>query len=142
MGPLPTNTSPSSSPAARRALRVLIADDSRDTVDSLTFILRHEGHVVHAVYTGSEVLPAARLFRPDAILLDISIPGMSGYAAAQVVRSSFIDSRRPLMIAMSGVWKETPDQRVAQQVGFDHHLLKPYETAEVLRLLEPLQRGG
>ena len=123
-----------------RVLRVLIADDDRDTVNSLAFILRDEGHVVHAVYAGSGVLPAARLFRPDAAILDISIPGMSGYAAAQVIRSVFIDIRRPLLIAISGMWKEVPDRRVAEQVGFDHHLAKPYEAAQILRLLYPLQR--
>jgi CheY-like chemotaxis protein len=142
MGATPNKADPLGPRAASRPLRVLIADDSRDTVDSLSFILRDEGHVVHAVYTGSEVLPAARLFRPDAILLDIAIPGMSGYAAAQVIRSAFLDSRRPLMIAMSGVWKEPPDLRIAHQVGFDHHLRKPYDSAEVLRLLEPLQHGA
>jgi CheY-like chemotaxis protein len=130
---------PSTAGTPHRALRVLIADDDRDTVESLAFILRDEGHVVHAVYSGSDVLPAARLFRPDAAILDISIPGMSGYAAAQVLRSAF-DGRRPLLIAISGVWKERPDLRVAQQVGFDHHLPKPYESQHVLRLLQPLQQ--
>jgi CheY-like chemotaxis protein len=119
---------------------VLVADDDRDTVDSLAFILRDEGHVVHAVYAGSDVLPAARLFRPDAAILDIAIPGMSGYAAAQVIRSAFTESRRPLLIAISGKWKQAPDQRIAEQVGFDHHVGKPYESAEILRLLDPLQQ--
>jgi CheY-like chemotaxis protein len=119
---------------------VLIADDDRDTVDSLAFILRAEGHVVHAVYSGTDVLPAARLLRPDAAILDISIPGMSGYAAAQVIHAAFLDIRRPLLIAISGIWKELPDQRVAGQVGFDHHVGKPYHSEHILRLLEPLQR--
>ena len=123
-----------------RALRILVADDDRDTVDMLTLILRDEGHVVHGLYTGSEVLPMVRTFRPDAIILDLAIPGMSGYAVAQAIRSSFTDIRRPLMIAISGLWKEVTDRMVAQQVGFDHHLAKPSDPAEVLRLLEPLRR--
>jgi CheY-like chemotaxis protein len=132
---------PSTARTPGRALRVLIADDDRDTVESLAFILRDEGHVVHAVYSGSEVLPAAGLFRQDAASLAISIPGMSGYAAAQVIRSAF-DGRRPLLIAVSGVWKDSPDRRVAEQVGFDHHLPKPYESQYLLRLLQPLQQSG
>ena len=124
------------------ALRVLVADDDRDCVDMLAFILRDEGHVVHGVYTGKDVLPAVRGFRPDVMLVDISIPGMSGYAVAQAVRNSFVELRRPLMIALSGVWKERPDLMVAQQVGFDHHLAKPYDPKEVLRLLAPLQAAG
>jgi CheY-like chemotaxis protein len=121
-----------------RPLRILVADDDRDTVDMLAFILRDEGHVVHGVYSGKEVLPAVRLFRPDAMIVDIAIPGMSGYAVAQAVRNSFTDIRRPLMIALSGFWKDAPDRMVAHQVGFDHHLVKPYDPAQVLRLLEPL----
>jgi CheY-like chemotaxis protein len=124
------------------ALRILVADDDRDCVDMLSFILRDEGHVVHGVYSGKDVLPAVRVFRPEVILVDISIPGMSGYAVAQAVRNSFVELRRPLMIALSGVWKERPDQMVAQQVGFDHHLGKPYDPKEVLRLLAPLQAAG
>ena len=124
------------------ALRVLVADDDRDCVDMLAFILRDEGHVVHGVYTGKDVLPAVRVFRPDVMLVDISIPGMSGYAVAQAVRNSFVELRRPLMIALSGVWKERPDLMVARQVGFDHHLAKPYDPKEVLRLLAPLQAAG
>jgi CheY-like chemotaxis protein len=105
----------------------------------LMFILKDEGHVVHGVYTGKDVLPAARLFRPDAVIVDISIPGMSGYAVAQAIRASFTDIRRPLLIAITGNWMEAPDRMVAQQVGFDHHLGKPYDSAHVLRLLEPLR---
>ncbi len=106
-----------------RTLRVLVVDDDRDTVNMLAALLRTEGHIVHGVHTGKEVLPAARLFRPDAIILDISVPGMSGYAAAQEVRHSFTEARRPLLIAISGMWPEAADRRVAQQVGFDHHLV-------------------
>ena len=131
--------STASRPNPQRALRVLIADDDRDTVESLGFILRDEGHVVHAVYAGNDVLPAARLFRPDAAILDIAIPGMSGYAAAQVIRSAFHDAHRPLLIAISGMWKERPDVRVAEQVGFDHHIGKPYDSVDILRLLRTLQ---
>src|SRR5688572_19570613 len=119
----PKATAPAAAERRRstQALRILVADDDRDCVDMLAFILRDEGHVVHGVYSGKDVLPAVRLFRPDVMLVDISIPGMSGYAVAQAVRNSFVDLRRPLMIALSGVWKERPDQMVAQQVGFDHH---------------------
>jgi DNA-binding response OmpR family regulator len=105
----------------------------------LAFILRDEGHVVHGVYTGKEVLPMARIFRPDACILDIAIPGMSGYAVAQVLRHSFTDLSRPFLIAISGMWKDLPDRKVAQTVGFDEHLVKPYEPAEILRLLAPLR---
>jgi CheY-like chemotaxis protein len=123
-------------------LRILVADDERDTVDALSLILKDHGHVVHAVYSGKEVLSAVTFFRPDAMIIDIALPGLSGYAIAQAIRSSFTEIRRPLMIAISGFWKETPDRMVARQVGFDHHVAKPYDPKEVLRLLEPLRRSA
>lgn len=71
---------------SQQSLRILVVDDDRDTVDMLALVLRDEGHIVHGVYNGKEVLPAARILRPDAIIVDISVPGMSGYAVAQEIR--------------------------------------------------------
>ena len=124
-----------------RPLRVLVADDDRDTVAMLTEILENAGYVVQGAYNGSEVLPAARFFRPDAMILDISVPGMSGYAVAQAVRFSFTDLRRPLLIAVSGMWQEAADRRVAEQVGFDHYLLKPCDPRELLEVLGTLRKA-
>ena len=62
----------------------------------------------------------------------------TGYAVAQAIRHSFTDIRRPLLIAISGVWKDFSDLQVARQVGFDHHLAKPADPVELLRLLAPL----
>jgi CheY-like chemotaxis protein len=125
-----------------RALRILVADDERDTVQTLTALLELEGHVVRAVHSGSDVLPAVPIFRPDAIILDVSIAGLSGYAVAQAVRHSFTDLRRPLMIAVSGVWKQAGDRMVAQQVGFDHYLVKPCDPGKVIELLATLTTRG
>lgn len=124
-----------------RPLRVLVVDDDRDTVATLTALLELDGHIVQGIYNGNEVLPAARFFRPDAMVLDLSVPGISGYAVAQAVRFSFTDVRRPLLIAMSGIWQELADRMVAQQVGFDHYLVKPVDPAELLKLIDGLRRS-
>ena len=135
---------PVQSPANRRlgsdSPRVIIADDDRDTVDTLSAILSDAGYTVHGVYTGKDVLPIARVIRPDAIILDIAVPGMSGYAVAQEIRHSFTEARRPLMIAITGVWNEASDRNIAHQVGFDHHFAKPCDPETIVRLLEPLKR--
>ena len=121
-------------------LRILVADDERDIVKTLAALLQDAGHTVYCVYNGIQVLPTVRFTRPDAIILDIAIRGMSGYAVAQEIRHSFLDVRRPLMIGISGLWTTSADKLVAQQVGFDHYLNKPCDTEEVLKLLEPLQQ--
>jgi CheY-like chemotaxis protein len=122
------------------ALRIIVLDDDADTVETLSTVLRHAGHDVYGVSNGKEVLPTARFVRPDAIILDLSVPGMSGYAVAQTLRQSFTEARRPLLIAITGKWKEASDRQVAQQVGFDHYLLKPCDPQDVLELLERLHR--
>lgn len=120
---------------ADRPLRVLIVDDDRDTVATLSTLLEHHGYIVQGTFNGADALPAARFFRPDAVILDISVPGISGYGVAQAIRFSFTDLRRPLMIAVSGVWHEPADKRIAEQVGFDHFLRKPCDPAEIIGLL-------
>jgi DNA-binding response OmpR family regulator len=122
------------------ALRIVIAENDADTTKTLTAILEDAGHEVYAVANGKDVLPTARFVRPDAMILDISLPGMSGYAVAEVMRHSFTEVRRPLLIAISGKWMEPSEMRVAQHVGFDHYLVKPCDPAAILELLDGLKR--
>ena len=127
--------------AKRPALRVLIADDDRDTASMLAAILRDEGHETHVVLRGDEVLEIDRLMRPDAVILDVNMPGMSGFSLAREIRS-----RRgvaaPLLIAISGKWTRKEDQQLGHGVGFDHYLLKPCEPAEVVQLLDAFASGA
>ena len=120
---------------AGRPLRIVVADDERDTVDTLMALLRTDGHHAYAVNNGREVLPAVRLLRPDVVILDIAVPGMSGFAVAEQVRQAFVNVRRPLMIAISGMWNDLPDKLIARQVGFDHYLDKPCDPKQLLELL-------
>jgi CheY-like chemotaxis protein len=123
--------------AAPRSLRIIIADDDRDTVLTLMMILRDEGHDVRGVYKGTDVLMAVNAFDPDAALVDINMPGLSGYEVARLIRSKHGDAR-PLLIAISGVYKQGSDKALAEIVGFNHHVTKPYDTGALLALLAPL----
>ena len=120
-------------------LRVLVADDDRDIANLLAALLRDGGHDPHIALRGDEISNIDRLIRPDVVILDINMPGMSGYAVAREIRE-----RRgplaPLLIGISGSWKESADQRVAVQLGFDHYLLKPFEPAALLALVDAFAR--
>jgi len=129
-------SAPALAPRARRRLRVLIADDERDQVATLAAILNDEGHDVREVYRGTEVLRMIADFDPDVALLDIGMPGMTGYDVAREVREHY-GAGRPLLIAVTG-WKKSSDRILAQLAGFDHHLPKPFESQQLLELLEPL----
>ena len=118
-------------------LRVLVADDDRDAVGSLLELLIDEGHEVRGVYTGLDVLDSVRDFAPDAVLLDIGMPHITGYEVARELRVRYA-SARPLLIAVTG--RNQPDDRtLAQLAGFDHHVAKHYDPNELLALLRPLR---
>ena len=140
---LPDNVEQGASDRRRYAdqLRILVVDDDPDTVNTLSFILRDEGYIVQAAQSGDEGLSRVRVFRPDVIIQDIAVPGISGYAVAQSLRYSFPDLRRPLMIAISGFWTKLPDRKVAEQMGFDEYLSKPCDPAVLLRLVDSFKRS-
>lgn len=119
-------------------LRVLVGDDNRDTVHTLMLLLREEGYEVRGAYNGTDVMRIARLNRFDAIILDIEMPEMSGYAIAQDVRTHYYGSRTPLLIAISGKWIRPSEKLLAQVVGFDHHFEKPCNPEALLRVLRGL----
>lgn len=123
-----------------RSLRILVADDDRDTVNTLTAILEDEGHKVRPVYSGPDVMGAVRGFEPDAVILDISMPELSGYEVAKQIRTWFV-TYRPLLIAVSGIFIKSSDAVLSHAVGFDHHLTKPCNIDELLGLLAPLMKS-
>ncbi len=84
-----------------RALRILVADDERDTVATLKVLLNDEGHDVVGLTRGSEVMAAVAEFAPDAVLLDIAMPDRNGYEIAKEIRRRY-GELRPLLIAISG----------------------------------------
>jgi two-component system OmpR family response regulator len=121
-----------------KPLRVVVADDDRDTATTLTAFLRDEGHHVQTVLRGDEALEMCRLFRPDVVICDINMPGESGYAVARELRERH-GPLAPILIAMSGQWTKASDRHVGKAVGFDHYLLKPCDPNELLPLMEPLR---
>ncbi|WP_437805892.1 ATP-binding protein [Sorangium sp. So ce1078] len=119
------------SPSA--ALRILVVDDSVDGAESLALLLRISGHETRAVHTGLDALPAARELGADVVVLDIGLPGMNGYEVARRLRAE-PDLAGLFLIALTG-WGTEEDRRQARDAGFDHHLTKPVDAAEVKRLV-------
>ena len=120
-----------------RQLRVLIADDDRDTVSTLRLLLEQDGHEVRSVYDGAAVLDAADSFRPDIVLLDIGMPYLSGFDAARVLRSRY--GKAPMLIALTA-WGRDSDRATAKTAGFDYHLAKPYNPDVLLVLIQARAR--
>lgn len=113
---------------------MLVADDERDTVVTLAAILETEGHVVHGVYKGSDVIPAMRWHKPDVCVLDVDLPGPSGFALAREIKATYGD-RAPLLIAISGRFKGQTDKLLGELAGFDHYCVKPCDPQDLISLI-------
>ncbi len=113
--------------------RIVVADDNEDSAESFAMLLSFSGHEVRIVHDGISALDAVRDFRPDVAFLDIGMPGMTGYEVAQAVRAEPWGGDITL-IAVTG-WGQPDDRMRARSAGFDQHLVKPIDPAEVDRLL-------
>ena len=114
--------------------RIVVADDNEDSAESFAMLLSFSGHEVRIVHDGASALDAVRDFRPDVAFLDIGMPGLTGYEVAQAVRAEPW-GREVKLIAVTG-WGQPDDRARARTAGFDRHLIKPIDPAEVDRLLE------
>ena len=117
--------------ATRR--RVLVCDDNVDGAESLALMLGLLGHEVRTVHDGAHALATVATWRPDVALLDIGLPGMSGYELAQRLREDTALTGT-LLVAVTG-WGTDSDQRRSAEAGFDHHLTKPVEAAALEAVL-------
>jgi CheY-like chemotaxis protein len=113
--------------------RLLLADDNRDAVDSLAILLGSEGFETTVAYDGAEAMREFVQVVPAAVVLDIGMPGLSGYDVASLVRANEM-YRGVLLIAMTG-WGQETDVARAKAVGFDAHLTKPIEFEHLLQIL-------
>ena len=120
-----TPATPALPRAAAPRRRILIADDNRDSADSMGMILRATGHEVEVVYDGLEAVSAARRMQPEVMVLDIGMPGMNGYDVAQAVRREPW-SADTAIIALTG-WGQDTDRQRSKDAGIDLHLVKPVE---------------
>ena len=114
-------------------LKILIVDDNVDMALSIAALLVRQGHTIQTAHDGPAALQVARTFGPDAILLDIGLPGLDGYRVAEALRreAAFANVR---LIAVSG-YGQAEDCKRAQAAGFDSHLVKPVDFAALVSAL-------
>ena len=117
-------------------LRLLIVDDNRDSVESLSVILGIMGNEVRVAYDGVEAMDVASRFPPDVILLDIGLPLRDGYETARRIRDEPW-GRDIVLIALTG-WGQDHDRRRSREAGFDHHLVKPVDPRALMALLSDI----
>jgi DNA-binding response OmpR family regulator len=115
---------------------VLVVDDNQDCADTLSEMLAMTGFRSTVAYGGQAALHAVEHEVPDAVLLDIGLPDMSGYEVCQRIRHSGM-TRQPVLIALTG-WGQDKDRALAMTAGFDAHLTKPADPGALIATLKDL----
>ena len=118
---------------AYAACRVLVVDDNVDAAQTLADLLAMSGHEVRMAHDGPGALAAAVMWNPDAVLLDIGLPGLNGFDVARRIRLE-ATHRAMVLVALTG-YGQAADRQRANEAGFDHHLVKPADFDEVEKIL-------
>ena len=119
---------------AGKCCRVLVVDDNVDAAQSIGDLLAMLGHEVRVVHDGAAALEAVKSFPAGVVLLDIGLPGLTGLEVARRIRQ--LPALKDLvLVAMTGYGQETDRER-SREAGFDHHLVKPADLDELLKILE------
>lgn len=121
-----------------RATRILIVDDCKDSAAMADMVLRQAGYETKVAYDGAEAIVAAKEFMPDAVLLDLALPRMSGTEVADLIRAD-PKLRHSVLIAVTGYVMESS----AVPPRFDEYIEKPVDDRLLLRLLSQIRpRAG
>lgn len=118
------------------AIDILIAEDEPSILESLDFILRRAGWSIGSVTDGDAVLEAMNRLRPRVIVLDVMLPKRSGFDVLKQIRASGEGSQTPVLILTAKGQQQ--DRRIAEQLGADAFVTKPYANAEVIDAVRQL----
>jgi CheY-like chemotaxis protein len=121
---------------ASKQRRILVVDDDVDILESTALVLRSEGYAVATIDCGGDVLPAVRRERPDLVLLDMRMPGMSGFEVCAALQRDPELARIPV-VAFSA------DCNMGERVGASTvvaFLQKPFELEDLIRTIERFAR--
>jgi len=135
----PASGEPGPAAPAREPRRVLVIEDNVDAAEGLRTLLELFGHTVEVAHDGAAGVERARAFRPDLVLCDIGLPGMSGYEVATAVRADET-LRSTRLVALTG-FDQPGDQKRTREAGFNRHVTKPVDLQTLRRLLEDVVSG-
>jgi CheY-like chemotaxis protein len=113
----------------KKSLRLMVVDDNVDAAESLSALLELHGHILQTAHDGLEAIRLATAFKPQAIFLDIGMPGMNGYETAEELRrvSSLKDV---VLVALTG-WGAEVDRIKSVETDFNYHFMKPVKINEI-----------
>ena len=115
---------------------ILIAEDEPSILESLDFILRRAGWTISAVTDGDAALEAVRRLRPRMLVLDVMLPKRSGFEVLKQIRADLAMHALPVLILTAKGQQQ--DRRIAEDLGADGFVTKPYSNAEVVGAVRQL----
>jgi CheY-like chemotaxis protein len=128
-----TGDGPSDTRPVRDGLRLLVVDDNRDAADTLSLLLHYWGHRPTVAYDAAAALRVAVAEPPDAVLLDLGLPGRDGFGVAEELRRT--DGLRDVpLLALTGYADQQYRERAAA-CGFDLFLVKPVDELDLQAVL-------
>ncbi len=117
--------------------RLLVVDDNKDAAESMSMLLEMWGHEVAFAFDGPSALETAEQWQPEAVFLDIGLPGMDGYEVAERLRE-LPHAKDAVLIAITG-YGQDDDRLRSVRAGIDHHLVKPVAPDALRNLIDSLQ---
>ena len=118
---------------------MLVVDDETNIVELLAVSLKFQGFEVHTANSGAAALDRARDVRPDAVILDVMMPGMDGFGVLRRMRADGVDAPALFLTARDRV----SDKVTGLSLGADDYVTKPFSLEEVVaRLRVILRRAG
>ena len=118
--------------------RILVVDDEPDITALVAYHLAKAGHRVSTASSGPEALKAAREERPDIVVLDLMLPGVSGYEVLAELRKR--EETRDVGVILLTARREEPDRIKGLTLGADDYLVKPFSPAELALRVQALLR--
>jgi CheY-like chemotaxis protein len=122
------------------AFRIVVVDDNEDGAESLAALLRSEGHEVRTALDGPTALALCEEFCPEVVVLDIGLPHMNGYEVARRIRLEQ-GLKDVHLVALTG-YGQQEDRLRGAEAGFDHYLVKPARTEDLLELISSFHNSG
>jgi CheY-like chemotaxis protein len=129
----------SAPPVPQGSLKILIVEDNRDARTTMRMLLTMGyGHVVYEAADAASGVRVALAEQPDVALIDLGLPDQHGHEVARKIRAEL---ERPIVLVALTGYGTHEDQRLTREAGFDVHLIKPVDSAELVRIIEELVRS-
>jgi DNA-binding response OmpR family regulator len=117
---------------------ILVAEDERNLVEALSFLMKRAGYDVHVARDGPSTVELTKALAPDLVILDIMLPGFDGFTVAEAIRGS--DLRKKPRILMLTAKGHDKDRQKALDLGVDDYVTKPFSNRDVVERVGALLR--